>query len=127
MEELRLLGVVERTPDGPRVAYLNEHVAVTQDLLSEAAPARPTEVFRFASLCEQARCAHFSGARCQLANRIVRILPPVVDSLPACLIRATCRWFEQEGRDACLRCPQVVTESAKATPDYIRVATPERG
>ena len=35
---------------------------------------------------------------------------PVVGALPRCAIRPTCRWFRQEGREACLRCPQVATE-----------------
>lgn len=125
MEAPRLLGVVEPTEDGPRVAYLNEEVAVTSDLLGAAAPARPAEVFRFAAICETSRCTHFDGMRCKLAARIVDRLPPVVDALPVCLIRPTCRWFAQEGREACLRCPQVVTECAEASPDYVEAARPQ--
>jgi hypothetical protein len=37
------------------------------------------------------------------------MLPEVVDSLPACNICRDCRWFRQEGRAACMRCPQIVT------------------
>jgi len=37
------------------------------------------------------------------------------DGLPACLIRATCRWYQQEGKAACHRCPQVVTYIAEPT------------
>jgi hypothetical protein len=125
MEAPRLLGVVEPTAEGPRVAYLNEEVAVTGDLLAAAAPARPAEVFRFSATCEASRCTHFDGTRCKLAARIVDRLPPVVDALPICLIRPTCRWFAQEGREACLRCPQVVTECAEASPDYVEAARPQ--
>jgi hypothetical protein len=124
MEAPRLLGVVEPTEDGPRVAYLSEEVAVTGDLLASASPARPAEVFRFAATCEASRCTHFDGSRCTLAARIVDRLPAVVDALPVCLIRSTCRWFAQEGRAACLRCPQVVTECAEASPAYVEAATP---
>lgn len=124
MRRLRLLGVVEFTEEGRRLAYLNEDVAVTEDLLREAQPAQPTEVFRFSGECEQQRCTHFDGTHCQLATRIVQILPPVVDALPVCLIRSSCRWFEQEGRAACMRCPQVATESSDATDEYRRAALP---
>lgn len=124
MRQLRLLGVIEVTDGGPRVAYLNEQVPVTDDLLAQTAPVAPAQVFRLAAQCEERQCTHFDGERCQLATRIVQILPAVVDALPICLIRSTCRWFQQEGGDACLRCPQVVTESFDVSPDYARAALP---
>jgi hypothetical protein len=125
MQGLRLLGVVEATGDGARLAYLNEDVPVTQELLGQTAPARPTEVFRFAANCEASKCAHFSDERCTLVTRIVRILPTVVDGLPVCLIRSICRWYGQEGRGACLRCPQIVTETSDVSDDCRRAALPE--
>ena len=41
--------------------------------------------------------------------RIVQQLPTVVETLPACQIRSSCRWWLQEGKAACYRCPQMVT------------------
>lgn len=64
----------------------------------------------------------FDGKNCNLATRIVQILPAVVDALPACLIRPTCRWYQQEGRAACMRCPQVVTENYEPSEDFKRAA-----
>jgi hypothetical protein len=49
-----------------------------------------------------------------------------VESLPACRIRPDCRWFVQEGRAACLRCPQIVTYSVNPTEELSLAATPER-
>lgn len=69
-----------------------------------------TRVFRIAATCEERRCSHFDGTDCGLAKRIVSGLAPVTQALPPCRIRSGCRWFGQEGRDACLRCPQVVTD-----------------
>ena len=80
------------------------------------------EVFRFAAHCEENKCRHFDGSHCQLATRIVQILPAVTDGLPPCLIRAECRWFQQEGKAACMRCPQVVTESYEPDEDFKRAA-----
>ena len=118
MKELRLIGVVTFDEGAPRVAYLNEAVPVTQELLGSTAPAEPREVFRMAAHCEELRCTHFNGVDCKLATRIVQILPAVVDELPACLIRASCRWYLQEGRPACFRCPQVVTQPLDPSPEY---------
>jgi hypothetical protein len=95
---------------GFQVAYLTEAVTATDELLAAAAPAKPSEVFRTASPCMEHGCKHFDGANCQLARRIVAMLDPAVGALPRCAIRRHCRWFRQEGRDACLRCPQVATE-----------------
>ena len=125
MTGLRLLGVIESTPDGSRVAYLNEDVPVTDELLGQSGSLPPTRIFRLAANCEERRCTHFSNERCNLVTRIVNILPPVVDGLPVCLIRSTCRWYLQEGHSACLRCPQVVTELADPTDDFKRAALPE--
>jgi hypothetical protein len=65
---------------------------------------------------------HFDGARCQLAARIVEMLPEVTESLPPCTIQPTCRWYRQEGRAACFRCPQVVTLNVQVDDRMKRVA-----
>jgi hypothetical protein len=122
MEGCRVLGVVGGTVEAAQVAYVNEHLPVSEELLASATPLKPTEVFRFAAHCEGKACRHFDGANCNLATRIVQILPAVVDSLPACLIRPTCRWYQQEGRAACMRCPQVVTESYEPSEEFLRAA-----
>jgi hypothetical protein len=125
MQGSRVLGVVGGTAEAPQLAYLNERLEVTPDLLALAAPARPTQVFRFAAGCEEKKCRHFDGSHCQLATRIVQILPAVTEALPACLIRPECRWYQQEGRAACMRCPQVVTETYEPGEDYKRAALGE--
>jgi hypothetical protein len=48
-----------------------------------------------------------------------------VESLPPCKIRHECRWFLQEGRPACRRCPQVITEVREPSAEFRRAATPE--
>jgi hypothetical protein len=122
MEGSRVLGVVGGTAEAPQLAYLNEYLDVTEEILASTAPVNPTQVFRFAARCEEKACRHFDGAKCQLATRIVQILPAVTEALPACLIRPTCRWYQQEGRAACMRCPQVVTERFDLPEDYKRAA-----
>jgi hypothetical protein len=121
----QLIGVVERTPEGPRVAYLNEPVPVTAELLQTTEPAPPAEVFRVAAACATGACAHFSGTACSLARRIVESLPAVVDSVPDCLVRSDCRWFSQEGAAACLRCPQVATQTVAHSEVYRELADPK--
>jgi hypothetical protein len=104
-----VLGVIEHGDAGPRVAYVNEPVPATAELLGLAAPANPGEVFRLAAPCQTRTCPHFKAGACGLITKIVKTLAPVVEALPPCLIRKECRWFAQEGGAACRRCPQVVT------------------
>ncbi len=52
------------------------------------------------------------------------MLDPVVSGLPRCAIRPTCRWFREQGRAACIRCPQVVTDARPDSGLLIEVAGP---
>src|SRR5215471_3299492 len=111
MDHCRVLGVVQRDGPSPMLQYLDQHLPATPQLLASAAPMKPTEVFRLAATCAEGRCPHFDGTDCQLATRIVNLLPAVVDSLPPCTIRQDCRWYSQEGGEACKRCPEITTVS----------------
>ena len=124
MAEPRLIGVVTHEAEGPRVAYLAEEVPLGE-VLVQIGSAKASEVFRIAAHCEEKRCVHFNGTKCKLATRIVESLPPVVDALPHCLIRSTCRWYTQEGKEACFRCPQVITQPLEPSPQYRHVAAPQ--
>lgn len=117
-------GVVGGPGEQPHVAYLTEPVVVTEGLLAATSPARPTEVLRFAAPCAGAACGHFDGEDCTLATRIVKVLPLAVARIPACVIRPNCRWWRQEGKDACLRCPGIVTESPGGSEAYRLAADP---
>jgi hypothetical protein len=125
MSDAVILGVRSGDAETPYVSYLDEPAPVSDELLALANPLKPTEVFRFAGRCEERACRHFDGSRCRLATRIVQILPAAVESLPSCKIRHECRWFRQEGRAACVRCPQVITEVEQPSAEFRRAATPE--
>ena len=110
-EGARVIGVVGGTPEQPQTAYLEQAQPVTQEILDLAGPVAPAEVFRFAAPCAGSACGHYDGEehKCRLAEKTVRWVEQAVDNLPKCSIRASCRWWQQEGPAACRRCPQVVT------------------
>ena len=124
MQDSLVLGVLEDTPSGKRLAWIEEPQPVTPQLLSLTRDVDPRNIFRFAARCEEKACLHFDGQDCQLATRIVQILPRAVDVLPPCSIRPECRWYQQEGKAACLRCPEVATHVENASAEILRVATP---
>jgi hypothetical protein len=123
----RVFGVVGGRADAPRVGYLTATQPVTPELLALAGPVEPTEVFRIAAPCAGSACSHFSDGNCQLATKIVQLVPEIVglERLPACRIRRHCRWWAQEGGAACRRCPLVVTETFVASPELRRAADPD--
>jgi hypothetical protein len=122
MDECRILGLVNWQGVSPKLEYLSELVSATPELLSMAAPLKPTEVFRLAATCAEHQCPHFDGTDCRLAARVVQILPAVVDSLPPCIIRKSCRWYSQEGGAACQRCPEITTVTYDLSPDVRAVS-----
>lgn len=101
--------------------YLQQPVPASA-VVGLASPAQPTQVFRFTSPCEGAACPNFHNSLCQLGRRVVEGLPEVVSSLPACRIRASCRWFAEQGGAICRRCPQIVTEQVNPSSAYQAVA-----
>lgn len=117
--------MIEATADGARLAYVAGSVPVTAGLLTVVGDLPPTDVFRFAVPCAEGRCVHFDGQDCRLAQRVVAGFAPVVDALPACAIRKTCRWHAQEGASACHRCPQVVTVIVHPTAQEADIAGPQ--
>ncbi len=119
-----VLGVRGDDPDAPLLRYLETPAPVSGELLALTHPVPSTEIFRIAARCEESACRHFDGNSCNLATRIVQILPAVVDALPPCKIRLECRWFQQEGRPACLRCPQVITLVDNPSEPFRLAATP---
>jgi hypothetical protein len=106
-----VFGVVGGTADEPRVTQLDAPVPLDDELLDQVDPVTPAEVFRMAAPCLCSGCVHFEDETCNLAKRIVKVLPPVTARLPKCSIRPRCRWWRQEGPAACARCPQVVTDN----------------
>lgn len=122
MDDCRILGLVQWRDSAPRLEYLSEDVPATPEVLAMAAPLKPTEVFRLAATCAEHKCPHFDGADCQLATRVVQILPAAVDALPPCIIRKTCRWYSQEGGAACKRCPEITTVSYNLSPEVRAVS-----
>ncbi|MBD2774171.1 nitrogen fixation protein [Iningainema tapete] len=123
-ENSTVFGIIAGTVDEPRVNYLDKTVPVTDELISLCTSVTPTEVFRMASPCVGNGCLHFDGTHCRLATRITQQLPTVVEELPPCRIRQNCRWWQQEGKAACMRCPQIMTDNYNPSELMRQVTTP---
>ncbi len=107
-----------------RVAYLATPQPVTPELLAMTAPLQPTEVLRFSAACAEDSCRHFTGSACSLVQRLVQIVPAPTAPLPACAVRRTCRWFVEQGRSACVRCSEIVTDGYDHNPLLTEASQP---
>ncbi len=123
-EDSKIFGIVNGTVELPQVTYLEDSLPITEDLIKQIEPVTPTEVFRIAAKCAHNNCQHFDGTNCLLARRVVANLPTVSEDLPPCSIRSSCRWWKQEGKSACMRCPQVITDNYNPSDLVYQVATP---
>lgn len=96
-----------------RVSILAEPLPVDRAFIDAASEqGRPEGRFRFAGHCVETGCQNWAG-HCRFGASLMEH-PPQVAEIPACGIRATCRWHAQHGPDVCLRCPAVVTDIALA-------------
>jgi hypothetical protein len=111
-EGATLLGIVGA--DGV-VGYITPELEVDFEFCREVRKrGRPEARFRFAQPCAEGRCTQWVGDRCGLIELVLQspTKPSTAETslpgLPPCVIRSTCRWFAQEGGQACLVCPSVV-------------------
>jgi len=121
MEGAKVIGVVGGSTEEPLVSYLTEPQPVSNELLALSKPVEPTEVFRFAAPCVGDGCQHFDGSNCRLAAKVSVTRLTTISRLPPCRIRPACRWWSEQGRTACMRCPFIVT-TTYAPPDDLRAA-----
>ena len=126
-EGARVFGVVLRRAEGVKVAYLDEGVPLDDEALQAAGDLSPTRVFRIAGKCVEGACAQFQGGRCRLGATIVERLEAVDQQPPPCVIRPTCRWYAENGVQACHRCSQISTSVGREEGRLAEVALyPER-
>ena len=100
-------------PDG-RIAYAADQFVVDEEFVRTAQTGRtPEGRFRFASRCAQGACRQWTGTHCGVIERVLELAPDGTGEaeLPACSIRAQCRWHQQQGTQACFVCPLVITDA----------------
>jgi hypothetical protein len=124
-EGSQVFGVVHGTVESPKVVYLKQVQPLLENIAKLNNRVAPEDVFRIAAPCEEKGCQHFDGQDCRLVMRVVEQLPIVAANLPPCAIRRSCRWWQQEGGSACMRCPQVITDYHNPSELMINVAMPQ--
>ena len=103
----KLLGIVNAENE---IDILTSPFEVTQDFIDSASKGRPIEErFRFANKCVKNGCQNWENNSCD----VIKVVLDKVENkywaehLPECSIRNDCRWFSQEGVNACKVCTLV--------------------
>jgi hypothetical protein len=110
----------ERGPQGANERVFATTLAADESVLAAAqTQAAPAARIRFAPICVENDCAHWSGGGCAVLGRIAQLLAEAaapVKRSPAyeCSIRHDCRWRGQRGDEACGICGFVAREPARS-------------
>jgi hypothetical protein len=109
-EDAILLGKVKQ--DGT-VSYFSNRMQLDESSVKEFQKlVEPERYYRFSSPCVQNGCKQWQGGGCSVIKKVLHAgLEDLPTDAPACIIRTTCRWFHQEGVQACYVCPMVITDS----------------
>ncbi len=102
-----LLGIVNTENE---VSILAEPMEIDEAFIESANKGRvPEQRFRFANKCVKSGCAQWTGNQCGVIKRVLENIDQSIMKveLPECKIRPECRWFSQEGSNACRVCPLI--------------------
>lgn len=124
MQDARPIGLLSGSPTEVRIAFFKKEALEAFDWRKHVSDDDATQVLRFGARCEEKRCGHFDGHSCQLGKRVSEDLDAVVEHLPPCLLRPSCRWHAERGPGVCLRCPQVATMVPPTSPLAAVAVTP---
>ena len=102
----QLFGVVSK--DG-KVQFITP-LAVTEDFLKQNQGKNSLEQrFRFTGKCVEKGCAQWDKeeSKCSLSRKVQNLDFHKEEELVFCPIRSQCRWFSQDGKEACFSCNEV--------------------
>lgn len=107
-EGAQLLGVVK---DDGHVDIIKHPFPIDGTFIEVANQGQAAETkFRFTNKCIKSGCAQWTGERCGIIDKIIDHIKdePQRYAIPDCSIRPNCRWYHQQGQEACKACPLVV-------------------
>ena len=105
-----ILGVINKNGT---VGFISNKTELTPDLYEEMLKkGEPEKRFRFSTGCVETGCNQWQAGKCSVIQKILHFNEDLEleAQLPSCSIRASCRWYYQEGPTACSFCPYVITD-----------------
>ncbi len=118
-----LLGIVDQQG---LVRHVKTPMVISQSFIDAATKGPSLEQrFRFTAPCVKGACKQWTGSACgvidhvmvEMARHAASGYDRMAAALPACTIRARCRWYAERGGDACHVCIHVVTDQVGGPAD----------
>lgn len=105
----RLLGIANEAGE---VDILAQPLELNEGFVEAAQAGSPVgQRFRFVNKCVKSACQQWDGASqsCSVIKTVLEKIESTFwkEELVACGIRSSCRWYSQEGANACKVCPLV--------------------
>lgn len=103
----KLLGVMNANHE---VDILENPIEVDDVFIEAANTGKVAEQkFRFVNKCLKSGCKQWTGDSCGVITRVLSTIEESIlkSDIPECSIRSNCRWFSQDGYNACKACPLI--------------------
>lgn len=99
----QLFGVVNK---GGKVQFITP-LTVTEDFIQQNDHLE--QRFRFTGKCVEKGCAQWNNEqlKCSLSKKVQNLEVHKSSALSFCPIRSQCRWFFQDGDEACFSCNEI--------------------
>ncbi|WEK68792.1 MAG: hypothetical protein P0Y62_13155 [Candidatus Chryseobacterium colombiense] len=100
----QLFGVVNK--EG-KVQFITP-LTVTEEFVQQN--NRLEQRFRFTGKCVEKGCAQWNNeeSKCSLSKKVQDLGTVKNTALSFCPIRSQCRWFSQDGNEACFSCNEII-------------------
>jgi hypothetical protein len=103
----KLLGIVNAENE---IDIIEKPIDIDNGFTESASKGRaPEQRFRFVNSCVKEGCQQWDGSSCSVVKIVLDKIEKKnwKNELPVCGIRDECRWFTQEGANACKVCTLV--------------------
>lgn len=108
-EGASLFGIVGN--DG-KVKFLPHIVSLDAELIAAANNhTNPESKFRYTQTCAEGGCRQWTGEKCGVIDKVRDLgIQQLDEKMQHCPIINDCRWYAQDGPNACRICPLVVAD-----------------
>ncbi len=93
---------------GDHLEFTEGLIKIDEEMVLEVEKAE----YRATMKCVTKGCVNWNGKKCTVPEQMAYFVDPYAQSADYenCSLRPTCRWFAENGRNACKMCPLIKTK-----------------
>jgi hypothetical protein len=91
-----------------RLEFTDNLIKIDQQMVEDSFKTE----FRVSMKCVTKGCVNWNGKKCSVPDQMSYFLSPQADPslYEKCSLKPTCRWFAENGAEACKMCPLIRTK-----------------